>query len=75
MLGSKIEGLPDDHRSKPTCLFELSLLFDSVGNRVEGKRFIIQALELRSERRDELRIAETLRFMSRSNRLLGLYKG
>ena len=73
-LGPKIEGLPDDHRSKPACLFELSRTFDSIGNNVERKRLLIQALELWRERGDELRVAETLRFMSKSNRLLGLYE-
>ena len=73
-LGPKIEGLPDDHRSKPTCLIELSRLFDSVGNRVECKRLLIQALELWRERGDELQVAHTLRFMSKSNRVQGLYK-
>ena len=73
-LGPKIEGLPDDYRSKPTCLIELSRLFDSVGNRVECKRLLIQALELWRERGGELQVAHTLRFMSKSNRVQGLYK-
>ena len=73
-LGPKIERLPDDHRSKPACLFGLSLLLDSVGNHVERKRLLIQALELCRERGDELRVADTLRLTSNSNRMLGLYK-
>ena len=73
-LGPKIEGLPDSHHSKPTCLIELSRLFRSVGNRVECKRLLIQALELWRERGNELWVAGTLRLMSDSNRLLGLYK-
>ena len=73
-LGPKIEGLPDDHRSKPACLIELSRLFDSVGNYVERKRLLIQALGLWRERGDELWVAETLRFTSNSSRMLGLYK-
>ena len=73
-LGRKIGGLPDDHCSKPTCLFELSWLFHSVGNHAEHKRLLIQALELWRGRGDEFQVANTLRFMSESNRLLGLYK-
>ena len=35
MLGPKIEGLLDDHKSKPECLFRLAQLFASVGNQIE----------------------------------------
>ena len=71
-LGPKIEGLPDDHRSKPACLIELSQLFDLIGNHVEGKRLLIQALGLWRERGDELRVANTLELMSNSSRMLRL---
>ena len=74
VLGSKIEGLPDSHDSKPKCLLELSRLFDSVGNRVESKRLLIPTLELWIERGDVFQVAHTLRFLSESNRLLGLRK-
>jgi len=73
-LGSKIEGLPDDHPSKPRCLFELSLSFESVANHVERKRLLIHALKLWRERGDKFWVAETLRFISRANQILGLPK-
>ena len=72
-LGPKIEGLPDDHHSKPGCLFQLSLLFQHVGNRVEQKRLLVNALKLWRERRNDFEVAETLRFLSGANRRLGLY--
>ena len=74
VLGPKIEGLPDGHRSKPECLFELSRLFGSVGNHMERKRLLIHTLKLWRERRNDFRVAQTLRFVSGTNRLLGLYK-
>jgi len=73
-LGPKIEGLPDDHPSKPECLLELSLSFESVGNHVERKRLLIHILKLRRERGDNFHVAETLRFISRANLMLGLLK-
>jgi len=74
MLGPKIEGLPDDHRSKPECLLQLSRLFNSVGNCAEYKRLLICTLRLQRERGDSFLVAETLRFISDANRNLGLYK-
>ena len=74
MLGPKIERLPDDHRSKPACLFGLSRLFESVGRYAEGKQLLVHTLKLRRERRDDFRVAETLRFISDANRMLGLHK-
>ena len=73
MLGPKIKGLPDDHRSKPRCLFQLSRLFQTVGNHEEYKRLLIDALRLWRERGDDFQIAETLRFLSTANTWLGLY--
>jgi len=73
-LGPKIEGLPDDHPSKPSCLSKLSRSFTSVGNHVERKRHLIHALKLWRERGDNFQIAETLRFISRANQMLDLPK-
>ena len=74
VLGSKIEGLPDDHLSKPGCLFEFSRLFDSVGRYAEEKQLLVHALKLWRERRNDFRVAETLRFLSDANRPLGFHK-
>jgi len=74
VLGPKIERLPDHHPSKPGCLFQLSRLFDRVGNRVESKRLLLHTLELWRGRGDNLRVAATLRFMCNGNWALGLYE-
>ena len=76
VLGPKIEGLPDDHPSKPQCLFELSRLFDSVGNYTENKRLLTQLLKVRREWWGYLQytVAETLAFLAEANWLLGLHK-
>jgi tetratricopeptide (TPR) repeat protein len=73
-LGPKIEGLPDDHPSKPECLFELSRLFDSVGNHVEAKRLLIHTLDLWRGRGDDINVADILLSLADVNRLLDLDK-
>ena len=74
VLGPKIEGLPDNHRSKPECLFQFSQLFQSVGRYAEGKQFLSHTLKLWREWGNDFKIAQTLRSLSNANRLLGLRK-
>ena len=74
VLGPKIEQLPDDHRWKPRGLFELSGLFESVGNHVEEKRLLTHALELWRERGDDYWVARTLDQLASANRMLELYE-
>ena len=71
-LGPKIEALPDGHPSKAQCLFELSGLFDSVGNVVECKRLLTYSLNLRREQGRDFQVAQTLRNLSVANRGMGL---
>ena len=71
VLGSKIKGLSDDHRCKPKCLFGLSRLFQRVGNQEERKRLLTHTLQLERQRRDECRVAETLRSLCDANLILG----
>ena len=71
-LGPKVEGLSDDHPSKPQCLRRLAWLFSSVGNNTEFKRLLIYDLELWRQRGDDFEVAQTLRFISEANRALGL---
>jgi len=73
-LGQKIEGLPSDHPSKPQCLYRLSWLFGSVGNRVEELRLLIHTLELQREQGNNIHVAQTLKSISTANRWLGLHK-
>ena len=74
VLRSKIEGLPDDHRCKPQCLYGLSRLFQRVGNHTERKRVLELTLALRTQRGEDLQVAQTLLLLSDVNRLLGLYE-
>ena len=74
VLGPRIEGLTDNHPSKPKCLFQLSRLFDLVGNHVERKRLLIHTLELWTEQGDNTQVAQTLVSLSDANRRLGLYE-
>ena len=74
MLRSKIEALADDHPSKLRCLFDLSRLFERVGNFAEQKRLLTHTLELERLRGDGGRVAQTLRYLCGANRLLGHYE-
>jgi len=74
VLGPRIEGLPDDHPSKPQCLLELSALLMSVGNYVESKRLNFHRLKLCREHGEDLQIARTLTSLSDTNRRLGLHE-
>ena len=74
VLGPKIEGLPDNNRSKPKCLFQLSQLALSAGNFVEQKRLLSRSLELQKEQGDSFGAALTLRELSTANWQLGLSK-
>ena len=72
MLGSRIEALADDHDSKPKCLSGLSQLFRRIGNHAERKRLLTHTLELQRRRKDDLKVAETLRHLSEANLDLGV---
>ena len=74
VLGPKIEGLADDHRSKPTYLIQLSRLSELVGNFMEQKRLLTHASKLARERKDDSLVAHTLFRLSRANRGLGLHE-
>ena len=74
VLQPKIEGLLDDHNSKPACLSWLARLFYSVGNYMECKRLASHALRLWREREDVTNIAQTLTGLSDTNRLIHLPK-
>jgi tetratricopeptide (TPR) repeat protein len=70
VLGSKIEALPEDDQHKPRCLLRLSQLFQGIGNYAEEKRLLTHTLELERRRGDNFQVAQTLRFLSETNRLL-----
>ena len=74
VLGPKIEGLPDNHPSKPQCLFALSFLFYLVGNFAEYNRLLAHALKFWREQGNDPRVAQTLVFLAESSRLLGFHK-
>ena len=71
VLRQKIETLPDNHRSKPACLFEIAALLGRVGNYAEETRLLSHVLRLERWRRNDSRVALTLRSLSRANRTLG----
>ena len=74
ILGPKVEALPDDHPSKPDCLYHLSRLFQKVGNHTERKRLLTRTLGLCRERGDDHRLIRTLRHLSRAHLAMRLHK-
>ena len=74
VLGPRIEGLPDDHPSKPRCLHEIALLFQRIGNQTEQKRLLEHALRLERERGSDSQVAFILGDLCDGNRMLGLFK-
>ena len=74
VLRSRMEGLSDEHHSKPRCLFNLSELFRLLGNHVEQKRLLACALELERGRGNDDRVARTLMQLGSANRMLGHYE-
>jgi tetratricopeptide (TPR) repeat protein len=74
ILEPKIKGLPDNHPSKPKCLYWLAVLFDGVGNHVESKQLFTHTLKLWKEQGDDFWVAKTLQGISNTNRRLGLIK-
>ena len=71
ILRSKIEALPDDHRSKPKCLFELSQLFGQLGNYAEQTKLLFRTLEFERRWGDDFQVGQTLLCLSDVSRLLG----
>ena len=74
VLGSKIEGLPEDHPSKASCLLKLSKTFGSLGNYAEQKRLLSHVLQLRRKQGNGHLVAQALIRLSNANRMLQLYK-
>ena len=74
MLGPKIEGLPDNHQSKPECLFELSQSFKSVGKKKECKQHLVHALKLWRDGGDEHKVAKGLQGLADANSMLNCNK-
>ena len=69
-----MEGLPDDHHSKPRCLFNLSELLRLLRNPAEQKRLLTRALELERGQGNDDRVAQTLIKLGDANRMLDLYE-
>ena len=74
ILGLKIEVLPDDHHHKPRCLYQLSQLFQQVGNHAERKRLLTHTLELERRRGGDFQVAHALLDLSDVNRHLCFFE-
>ena len=74
VLGERIEELPDNHHSKPQCLFWLASLTGVIGNHTEQRSLLNHSLKLWRERGDDNWVALILKSLSTANRLLGRYE-
>ena len=74
ILGRRIEGLPDNHHSKPECLFLLGTLSGLIGNYAEATLLLKDALKLERERENDMRVAIVLKDLSMANLTLGCYE-
>ena len=74
LLAPRIEGLSDDHHSKPQCLFDLSQLLGSLGNEGYRKQALTHALELERGQGNDDRVARTLLELADTNRMLRLHR-
>jgi tetratricopeptide (TPR) repeat protein len=73
MLGLMLEGLPDYHPFKLRNLFELSQLFEAVGNPAESKRLLTHILKLSREQGSDRQVAQALVSLAGANLKLTLY--
>ena len=73
VLGPKVEGLPDDHPSKPGCLYKLAGLFYLVGRFEECKSLFTHTLVLCRKQGDDIGAMQALRSLGNANRVLGLH--
>ena len=74
VLGHKIERLPDDHPSKPRCLFKLSKLFGATRNFLESKRLLMHAIELWGDEEHLDEVALDLLLLAEANRPLNFHE-
>ena len=74
VLRPRIEGLSDDHFSKPHCLFGLSKLFESLGNEAVRKLLLTRVLELERGRGNDSQVAWILRELADANRMQGFHE-
>ena len=73
VLGSRIEQLPDDHPSKPRCLYQLARMLDSLGNYSESGRLLTCIIKLWREQGNDQKVAETLVSLASVNMRSGFY--
>jgi tetratricopeptide (TPR) repeat protein len=69
VLGPRVEALPDSHRFKASCLFELSRVLQSIGSDAERVGLLSRAIE-----KDLFRVGLILLYLSGANLELGHYE-